>query len=57
MSFNPTLLKCSFLQDVLVGYDGETLHTFIVHMDNVAGPTVTFLGMMNAYCGALFDPL
>ena len=32
-------------KEVLVGYDGETLHTFIVDMDNVAGPSVTFLGM------------
>ena len=31
-------------KDVVVAFDGESLHTFIIDMDNVAGPAVTYLG-------------
>ena len=31
-------------KEVMVAFDGEALHTFIVDMDNVGGPSATYLG-------------
>ena len=36
--------KCPGDKDVFVAYDGEMMHTFILDMDNVSGPSVHGLG-------------
>ena len=36
--------QCQSERDTLVAYDGDSLHTFILDMDNVVGAAVTHLG-------------
>jgi hypothetical protein len=34
-------------KEVVVAYDGDRLHTFLLDLDNVAGPSVDALGRYN----------
>jgi len=43
--------QCPGDKDIIIAYDGEAMHTFILDMDNVGGATVSHLGMTKVPLG------